>query len=124
MQRARFVINEHLSAGLVRGDTVIYVDGKRFDQCKYLLLARVDPCDLGSRAANEASNGGHVIDSIDEAALSLDHSMEPLPENPDVEIEAFPYRPSWRLSIAKTHIHLPEKPSHSWRPRPTLPLFF
>jgi hypothetical protein len=88
MQRARFVINEHLSAGLVRGSTVIYVDGKRFDQCKYLLLVRVDPCDLGSRAASEASDGDHVIDSIDEAAVSLDHSMEPLPENPDVEIDA------------------------------------
>ncbi|HME56373.1 MAG TPA: leucine-rich repeat domain-containing protein [Candidatus Lokiarchaeia archaeon] len=84
--KLQFTINTHLKLKLFGGKTFIYVDNKRFNQCKYLLLARIDPCAIKTPASMDP--GEHTIDSIDEAAVMLDHSMEPLEGNPEVSIDA------------------------------------
>ncbi|MDX1799189.1 MAG: hypothetical protein R3255_11115, partial [Candidatus Lokiarchaeia archaeon] len=61
-----FKINDYLKLKLEGGQTHIYVKGRRFQQCMYLLLNipvdRIEEYD--------------EIDSIDEAAEKLDRSME------------------------------------------------
>jgi len=59
-----FRINAHIVLKLEEGKTVIYVDGERFRQCKYLLL--VDP----ERTLDTE------IDSIDEAAYYMSQKLE------------------------------------------------
>lgn len=61
-----FVLSRNLSLKLEKDQTVIYVAGERFNQCKYILLSRkIDRLeDLLS------------LDSIDELAGKLDNSME------------------------------------------------
>ena len=61
-----YVINAHLQLQLINDQTVIYVDGKEFMQCKYLLL-NLDLTDLEEY---------DEITSIDEAAERLNHSHE------------------------------------------------
>lgn len=62
-----FRINNFLTLRLEKGKTVIYVDGKPFDQCKYLLL-------LIPRERVSDLDG---IDSIDEASEKLSRVLEP-----------------------------------------------
>lgn len=61
-----FQVNNYLALKLEEEKTVIYVAGKRFQQCKYLLMdipiEKIDSFD--------------EIKSIDEAAKKLDHSLE------------------------------------------------
>jgi len=64
----QFRVNEYLELRLEGKDTIIYVNGERFDQCKFLLL------DI---PINEIKSLDE-IESIDEAAEKLDHSLEPL----------------------------------------------
>jgi len=61
-----FKINEFLSLRLEEGKTIIYVKGKRFGQCKFLLL---DVSTDQPRSFDE-------IASIDETAEKLDGSLE------------------------------------------------
>ncbi|MFX1489321.1 MAG: Rab family GTPase [Promethearchaeota archaeon] len=61
-----FKINDFLELKLENGRTNIYVGGLLFRQCKYLLL------NINSNNFESYEN----IDSIDEAAEKLDHSME------------------------------------------------
>jgi len=62
-----FKVNKYLSLKLKGKSTIIYVKGKQFHQCKFLLLnIRVDEI----TSLDE-------IESIDEAATELDRSLEP-----------------------------------------------
>ena len=73
-----FQINPYLELKLEQGKTNIYVDGGFFQHCKYLLL-------------NVTINDIEVetIESIDEAAGYLDHSLEPEEEEEDKELEIY-----------------------------------
>ena len=64
--KKEFQVNEHLALKLEREKTNIYVDGELFNQCKYLLI--IIPVDEVERYEE--------IDSIDEAKLVLNHSLE------------------------------------------------
>ena len=61
-----FKVNEHITLKLENGKTNIHVAGKLFRQCKYLLL---------EIPINEVDSFDE-IQSIDEAAEKLDHTME------------------------------------------------
>ncbi len=61
-----FKVNEHITLKLEDRKTHIYVAGKLFRQCKYLLL---------EIPINEVDSFNE-IQSIDEAAEKLDHKME------------------------------------------------
>ena len=61
-----FKVNEHITLKLENGKTNIYIADKLFRQCKYLLLEiPVDEMYFFDE-----------IQSIDEAAETLDHTME------------------------------------------------
>jgi len=61
-----FVLSKNILLRLEKDQTVIYVDGERFDQCRYILLSRkIDEFE-------ELLS----LDSIDELAGKLDNSME------------------------------------------------
>lgn len=62
-----FRVNKFISLKLEEGKTVLYIDGKPFTQCKYLLLQI--PIDL--------INDLNGINSIDEASENLSHILEP-----------------------------------------------
>ncbi|MFX1531332.1 MAG: hypothetical protein ACFFBC_09475 [Promethearchaeota archaeon] len=62
----KFRINKYLKLKLEHGHTNIYVGGKLFKQCKFLLL------DIPITSTSDYNE----IESIDEAAEKLDHSME------------------------------------------------
>lgn len=76
-----FKINSFLKLKLESGTTNIYVGGKRFDQCKYLLL------NIPTDYINKYDN----IKSIDEASERLDHGLEgyhqPFGITPDMEFK-------------------------------------
>ena len=61
-----FNVNDYLSLKLENGLTVIYVKGKRFDQCKFLLL------EIPIKEITPLAD----IESIDEAVEELDSSLE------------------------------------------------
>ena len=61
-----FKINDYIALVLKDGATYIHVKGELFRQCKFLLLEI--PCDDVEQYND--------IDSIDDAAKRLDHSME------------------------------------------------
>ncbi len=61
-----FKVNDHISLKLEGNSTIIYVDGKEFKHCKYLLL----------RIPIDEIETFDSIESIDEAAEKLDKSME------------------------------------------------
>lgn len=61
-----FKVNQYLSLKLENGKTHLYVNGEEFRQCKYLLLS----------VPFENAETYNEINSIDEAAESLDQSME------------------------------------------------
>ncbi len=69
-----FVINEKLCLKYENGVTNIYVNNRRFYQCKYLLL------NLDCNNIEKYDN----INSIDEAADTLDHSLELTSQNPQI----------------------------------------
>jgi hypothetical protein len=62
-----FRVNKFVALKLEEGKTVLYVDGKPFTQCKYLLL----------QIPVEHINDLDSINSIDEASESLSHILEP-----------------------------------------------
>ncbi len=73
----QFVINKHLCLRLEKNQTVIYVDGEPFDQCKYILLSRkIDELE-------ELLS----LDSIDELAGKLDNSMERKRDSVEISTE-------------------------------------
>ncbi|KKL81296.1 hypothetical protein LCGC14_1996190, partial [marine sediment metagenome] len=61
-----FKVNEYITLKLENGKTNIYVTGKLFKQCKYLLI-KIPISDIASF---------EDIESIDEAAKRLNHSLE------------------------------------------------
>ncbi|HDZ17752.1 hypothetical protein LCGC14_0903840 [marine sediment metagenome] len=71
MDKKEFIINDYLSLKLEDGKTVIYVSGKQFRQCKFLLL----DIPITDDGVKEFSLDD--IDSIDEAAEKLNKSLEP-----------------------------------------------
>lgn len=64
--KKEFKINKKLTVKLENNRTNIYVDGKLFNQCKYLLL----------NISTNRIRDYDIIDSIDEAAEKLDRSLE------------------------------------------------
>ena len=62
----KFVVNNYLELRLNGKETVIYVNGERFNQCKFLLL-NIPVSEIQSF---------DDIESIDEAAEKLDGSLE------------------------------------------------
>jgi len=77
MESTEFKINDYLSLELWGGKTFIYVNGKKFKQCKYVLL-NIPIEDIQKYSS---------IESIDEIIYNLDHSLEEYPEilTPEVE---------------------------------------
>ncbi len=66
-----FKVNEFITLKLENDKTVIYVKGKQFQQCKYLLMhKKVDELEVLL-----------TIDSVDDMLDDLSHSLE---GNPDV----------------------------------------
>ncbi len=66
-----FKVNEFITVRLEEAKTVIYVAGERFQQCKFLLL---------NIPVNEISSFND-IQSVDEGAEKLNHSLEPRDES-------------------------------------------
>lgn len=62
-----FRVNNYITLQLEGQDTVIYISGNRFQQCKFLFLS----------IPIENSDISEGIESIDEAAENLDRSIEP-----------------------------------------------
>ena len=60
-----FEVNKYISLKLIQGETIIFVDGERFNQCRYVLL--VDP--LKNEKQGE-------IGSIDEAQAIYNNDLE------------------------------------------------
>lgn len=73
-----FIINPYLKVRLEDGRTNIYVGEKRFIQCKYLLLHVIDGTEENL----------DEIDSIDEAAEVLDHSLRGTTHSSNSDIDA------------------------------------
>lgn len=67
MDTKEFKVNKFLTLKLEETETIIYVKGKRFNQCKFLLL----DVPLDKITSLDA------IESIDEAAEKLDKSLDP-----------------------------------------------
>lgn len=78
-----FKVNKYLNLKLENNETIIYVSGKKYRQCKYLLL----------EIPIDNINSFNEIDSIDEAVEALDQSLEPFEED--------------RLNSGKEYIKLP-----------------
>lgn len=72
-----FIINKYITLKLEHGATTIYIQGKLFHQCKYLLL----------NVPLRESENVDEIDSIDEASCKLDHSRERGGSNVSPEVE-------------------------------------
>jgi len=66
-KHAEFQVNQYLSLKLENDKTNIYVAGKLFRQCKYLLIT----------IPVEKISSFDELESIDEVAEKLDHSLEP-----------------------------------------------
>ena len=66
-----FKINEFITLRLEEEKTAIYVAGERFQQCKFLLL---------NISVDQVSTLTDV-ESVDEAAKKLSHSLEPVNES-------------------------------------------
>ncbi len=66
MSTIEFKVNDFITLKLEEDTTVIYVNGKRFDQCKYLLLT------INPKEIEEYED----IQSIDEASERLDRTLE------------------------------------------------
>ena len=68
-----FRINKFLTLRLEKGKTVVYVVGKPFDHCKFLLLL------IPKKRISNLDD----VDSIDEASEQLSHVLEPYDEYDD-----------------------------------------
>ena len=66
LKQLEFKVNDYLELRLENAHTIIYVGGRLFNQCKYLLL----------NVPTKNINDYVKIESIDEAAEKLDRSME------------------------------------------------
>ncbi len=66
-----FKVNEFINLKLEGGNTIIYIAGERFQQCKFLLI----------NIPESNANGG--FESIDEASEWLGKALESLNENPE-----------------------------------------
>lgn len=78
MKPLKFEVNEYITIKLEKENVNIYVGGELFNQCKYILINKTidELIDLDS------------INSIDELAENLDHSLERIePELIDIPIE-------------------------------------
>ncbi|TFG22516.1 MAG: leucine-rich repeat domain-containing protein [Promethearchaeota archaeon] len=62
-----FKVNEHIVLRLEDKKTNIYVDGEPFNQCKYVLMRK---------SVDELKDVLEDIDSVDDLARNLDHSLE------------------------------------------------
>jgi len=62
-----FKVNEYITLKLEDGETNIYVKGKLFDQCKYVLLRNT---------SSGLENTLESVESVDELAEQMDHSLE------------------------------------------------
>ena len=65
-----FIVNQFLSLKLEYGETNIYINERKIDQCKYLLLDKV--------SYSELPNFIESFESVDEATVNADHSLENL----------------------------------------------
>lgn len=79
-----FKVNEYITLKLEYGKTYIYIKGKRFDQCKFLLL-EIEVDKISSL---------DDIESVDEAAQRLDGRLEPI-ENSLPELKIDPETEFW-----------------------------
>ncbi|MBD3342125.1 MAG: hypothetical protein GF353_23695 [Candidatus Lokiarchaeota archaeon] len=70
-----FKVNDYISVKLQNDHTVIYLDGKKFMQCSYLLIHKPSKIE-----------GMGVINSIDEAADLLDKRLEHRDDKEEIEI--------------------------------------
>jgi len=77
MESTEFKINDYLSLELWGGKTFIYVNGKKFTHCKYVLL-NIPVGDFDHYSS---------IKSIDEIMDNLDHSLEDYPRTIPPEVE-------------------------------------
>ena len=63
----KFQVNDYIELLLINDETVIYVNNRKFIQCKFLLL----------NIPVEEISSLDEIESVDEAAEKLDKSLEP-----------------------------------------------
>ncbi len=78
-----FKVNNFITLRLVDGKTIIYVSGKKFKQCKFLLL----------NIPNHQMKSQENIKSIDEAADVFDFKLEhesSLEITPEIEVFYWP----------------------------------
>ena len=75
-----FEVNKHISLKLIQGKTLIFVDGERFDQCRYVLL--VDPLrnedqgEIGSIDEAQAMYNNDLEKEITPEQLGISHEQE------------------------------------------------
>ena len=69
---SEFKINKYLSLKLEYGETNIYINERKIDQCKYLLLDKI--------SHSEIPNFLESFESVDEATVNADHSLENTPD--------------------------------------------
>lgn len=79
---AEFKINKYITLRLENYETIIYIQDRRFNVCKYLLL----------HIPMDNITEYDLLDSIDEAAEKLDRSLEYPAEN---QIKIMPYTEFW-----------------------------
>ena len=89
MEWKEFKINEFLSLELWGGKTIIYVNGRKFMRCKYVLFnIPVDNIDQYTS-----------LNSIDEIMDNLDHSLEEYSEMIPPEVEF------WGVALCDMKLH-------------------
>jgi len=90
MENQEYILNEFLTLKLEGGHTRIYVAGKYFNQCKFLML---------NIPVKEVSKYDETstFESIDEIADMLDRSMEPLKNKTVFEYSIPPEEEFWGL---------------------------
>ncbi|KKL68152.1 hypothetical protein LCGC14_2127850 [marine sediment metagenome] len=69
---SEFIVNRFLSLKLEYGETNIYINERKIDQCKYLLLDKI--------SHSEIPNFLESFESVDEATVNADHSLENTPD--------------------------------------------
>jgi len=75
--KKEFIINDYISLKLIKGKTYIFINNELFRQCKYLLI------DIPQSNLENFKN----VESIDEASLILDHSLEKHPNEVQISSE-------------------------------------
>jgi len=75
-----FEVNKYISLKLIQDETLIFVDGERFDQCRYVLL--VDPLrnedqeEIGSIDEAQAMYNNDLENEISPEQLGISHEQE------------------------------------------------